>query len=111
MVERSKQRVTALTPQEEQVLMESGWKCWDYILQTISQGSPQELAAFVAQPEPFVLNKAETVISMSDQIPVWLKPDSGSRLMPRKVIQAANKATKGRKRRIDLVKAVQGRET
>ena len=111
MVERRKQRVTALTPQEEQVLMESGWKFWDYILQTISQGNPQELAAFVAQPERFVLNKAETVISMSDQIPVWLKPDSGSTLMPRKVIQAVHKARKGRKSRIDLVKAVQeGRE-
>jgi len=43
MVERSKQRVTALTPQEEQVLMESGWKFWDYILQTISQATLRSL--------------------------------------------------------------------
>ena len=76
LLERSKQRTTSLTPQEEQALMESGWKFWDYILQTISQGDPKDLALFVAQPERFALNKAETVISMSDQIPVWLKPDS-----------------------------------
>ena len=83
--------------------MEAGWKCWDYILQMVSQGDIRKLAGYVAQPERFSLNRRETVISMSDQIPVWLKPDSGETLMPRKVLQAAVKAQRGRKRRAVMV--------
>ena len=84
--------------------METGWKFFDFLLGLISQGDPSLLHDFVAQPERFVLDGAKTVISMSDQIPVWLKPDSGKQLMPRKVLQAAHQAHQSRKRRADLVK-------
>ena len=77
MVERSKQRTTSLSPEQERQRMEAGWRFWDWVLQLISTGNSKEMAEFVAQPERFCLNRLETVISMSDQIPVWLKPDSG----------------------------------
>jgi hypothetical protein len=106
MVERSKQRTTSLRPEEERHRMETRWRFWDWALQLISTGNSKELAAFVAQPERFCLNRHETVISMSDQIPVWLKPDSGKRLMPKSILQAAQQARRGRKSRKQLVRTV-----
>ena len=105
LVERAKQRTTGLSVQDEIRLMESGWRYWDYLLQVISQGDLEALGRLVAQPERFALNRQETVISMSDQIPVWLKPDSGKRLMPRKVLEAAASARKKRKTRAHMVEA------
>ena len=42
---------------------------------------------------------------MSDQVPVWMKADSGRRLMPTKQLQAASAARKARKRRAAAVAA------
>ena len=47
------------------------------------------------------MNARQIVISMSDQIPVWLKPDSGKMLAPRADIEKAQAAKKKRVRRSD----------
>ncbi len=95
-VERKKQRTTALTVQEEVALVEEGWQNFDYLLWKTGCCSPAELRDFVAQPERFVVNRQHTVISMSDQVPVWLKADSGKRLMPLKTFAAARQAKRRR---------------
>ena len=97
--ERSKQRTTAMSPEEERHIVESAWKYWDYLVGLIASGDSKKMASLVAQPERFVLNFRNTVISLSDQIPVWLKPDSGKVLVPKKLFKAAAKAAKQRKRR------------
>ena len=99
MIERSKQRVTGLTQEQEQAAMEKGWKFWDYILALIGQADAKQLSKFVAQPERFIMNRQHTVISASDQIPVWLKTDSAKPLMRKNKIDEAAVAQKARKRR------------
>ena len=96
-VERAKQRTTSLQPQEERQRMSEGWQHWDNMLYRAGCADPVELADWVAKPVQWVQNRENTVISMSDQIPVWLKPDSGKRLIPRSHIQ---KAAQQKKRRL-----------
>ena len=103
-VERAKQRTTSLQPQEERERMKEGWQHWDRQLFRAGCEAPVELADWVAKPVRWVENRENIVISMSDQIPVWLKPDSGKRLVPREQIQ---KATQQRKRRLRRKEAQQ----
>ncbi len=63
------------------------------------------LADWVGQPERFVLNREAVVISQSDQIPVWLKPDAGKPLMSQSV-QKSHRAAK-RMRKSRAAKAMQ----
>ena len=98
-VERSKQRTTALSTEQEVQLCNEGWAHFDRLLWQTGCAPYSYMKDYVSQPERFRLNSEETVISMSDQVPVWLKPDSGKRLMPRKMLQAAQKQRSQRKRR------------
>ena len=102
--ERAKQRTTSLTPAEEKARVVEGWQYWDRFLWLVGCADAAELKQFVNQPERFVVNRQACVISMSDQVPVWLKPDSGRRLMPRRELQHAAAARKLRKRREFAVK-------
>ena len=102
-VERSKQRTTALSVQQEIDLCEAGWAQFDKLLWRAGCGSPANMRDYVLQPERWILAKRSTVISMSDQVPVWCKPDSGKRLMPKAVLAAASKARAKRKRRWQAV--------
>ncbi len=108
-VERKKQRTTALTVQEEVGLVEEGWQNFDYLLWKTGCSSPAELRDFVAQPERFVVNRQHTVISMSDQVRVWLKADSGKCLMPLKTFAAVRQAKRRRTSR--AVAAASGEQT
>ena len=60
-------------------------------------GSSEDLDAWVAQPGQLVLNRRDTVITMSDQIPVWLKPEAGRVLISRRAQQGEHSARKRRK--------------
>ena len=112
LVERSKQRVTGLSSEEEKVLMEQGWRFWDYLLGILSQKDCKQLSAFVAQPERWILNRIQIVISMSDQIPVWLKADSKKVLLSKRKLDEAAADRQSRKRRKVLVEeARQGKAT
>jgi hypothetical protein len=98
LTERAKQRTTPLSQQEEVQRM-AGWQGWDRLLYLVAAGSEDDLADWVAQPAKFIDDRRDTVITMSDQVPVWLKPDSGKRLRPRAAIAAASKSRAERKRR------------
>jgi hypothetical protein len=95
-VERAKQRTTSLSPQEEIDRVEQGWKNWDQLLYKTGCAPAQDLVDWVAKPVQRAINRQETVISASDQILVWLKPDSGKRLVPKAQISAAQQAKKRR---------------
>ena len=97
--ERAKQRTTAMSEPEEIARMLGGWQAWDRMLWLIAFGDQADLADFVAQPAKLAEDRRETVITMSDQVPVWLKPDSGKSLRPRSQVVKANTARKQRKRR------------
>ena len=86
--------------------MEQGWKNWDQLLYRTGCAPAQDLVDWVAKPVQWVSNSQETVISASDQLPVWLKPDSGKRLVPKAQISAAQQA----KRRRVARKVVQHQE-
>ena len=101
-VERGKQRTTSLTVEEEIERMKSGWHNFDYLLYQSGCAKATELVDLVAQPVKWTSNRQEAVISMSDQIPVWLKPDSGKRLMPKAVVQEARLS---KKKRVSRAKA------
>ena len=103
MVERSKQCTAALSQAEEVMRMQAGWKYWDYVLQAVGGQNSAVLQEVVAQPEGFIVNRQNIVISLSDQTPVWLKPVSGKRLMPQTVLQAAHQAKKARRSRAAAV--------
>ncbi len=64
--ERKKQRTTAMTVEEEIQLCQEGWANFDHLLWKTGCAEAPVLKAFVAQPERFVLNRQNTVISMSD---------------------------------------------
>jgi hypothetical protein len=98
-IERSKQRQTPLTPAQEIERAERGWSHFDYILWLTGCADSPVLADWVGQPERFVLNREAIVISQSDQIPVWLKPDAGKALMSQSVQKAHRASKKGRKSR------------
>ena len=66
LVERSKQRTTALSQAEEVMRTQAGWKYWDYLLQAVGGQNSAALQDLVAQPERFIANRQHTVISLSD---------------------------------------------
>ena len=93
-IERAKQRQTPLTPAQEIERAERGWSHFDYILWLTGCADSPALANWVGQPERFVLNREHIVISQSDQIPVWLKPDAGKALFSQSLQKEHRAATK-----------------
>lgn len=91
-VERQKQRTTALTVEEEKKLCQEAWSYFDYVLWQTGCADAPDMAALVHQPERWLFNRQSTVITMSDQVPVWCRPDSGKRLVPAQAAQIAGKA-------------------
>ncbi|CAE7374010.1 unnamed protein product, partial [Symbiodinium necroappetens] len=73
---RACQQVKNLSPAEEKARMEVAWRIWDQTLQAAADPSGDQ-ALPVAEPHDFAANRAETAITLSDQIPVWLKPTPG----------------------------------
>ena len=98
-VERSKQRQTPLTVAQEVERVQRSWAHWDTILWLTGCADSPQLRDWVGQPERWVFNRENTVISMSDQIPVWLKPDAGKVLVHKSVGRASRQSAQQRKRR------------
>ena len=55
---------------------ERAWRLWDVLLQHTASPKPDQSLP-VADPEEWARHRQETVITMSDQIPAWLKPSPG----------------------------------
>jgi hypothetical protein len=106
-VERSKQRQTPLSVEQEVERVERGWAHWDTLLWLTGCADSPELKDWVGQPERWIFNRENTVISMSDQIPVWLKPDAGKVLTHKAVGRARRIASNHRKSRRDVAKGAE----
>ncbi|CAE6938002.1 unnamed protein product [Symbiodinium sp. CCMP2592] len=73
---RSCQQTANLSQEEEKARLESSWRLWDMLLEQAASPTPQPDLP-VASPEQWAPQRAETAITMSDQVPAWLKPTPG----------------------------------
>ena len=55
-----------------------GWRFFDQALSDVATQIPEQIV--VRDPHDFILHASETAITMSDQIPVWLKVEPGKLL-------------------------------
>ena len=99
MTERKKQRVSHLSKAEEIKRMEIGWQFFDQTLWIAMCGDARELSKFVLQPERWTLDRQDIVITLSDQIPVWLMPQVEKKLVHQKKVNAVWLASKARRKR------------
>ena len=56
------------------------------------------MLVWVAQAEEFVLSRAETALTFSDQIPVWLQPQAGKVLVRQDLVHQAAACRRAKKR-------------
>ena len=102
MLTRRKQRVTSLTKEQEGQLVMQGWACWDSLLWKIGCGSEEELKDYVADAARLCVKRKDTVVSLSDQIPVWIKCDGEKCLVRKSVTTEGRLAKRRRKSRVQV---------
>lgn len=73
---RSCQQTANLPPEEEKARLETAWRLWDVLLQQAASPKPDPHLP-VTDVEDWARHREETAITMSDQIPAWLKPSPG----------------------------------
>ena len=95
--ERQTNRSRQLSDEEEGRNLRSAWQFCDYLQWLTAKGSAEELGNFVAQPEQFVQRRSETAITLTDQIPVWLKVEAGSTLISENLLSAQREGKKRRR--------------
>ena len=74
------QRLIHIGVQEERQRVIDSWHAWDRVLSLAAFGSEEELAEVVLNPKDFIENRAQTVLSHSDQMPFWVKLVPGKQL-------------------------------
>ncbi|CAE7488170.1 unnamed protein product [Symbiodinium sp. CCMP2592] len=76
---RSCQQTANLSKEDEKARLDLSWRLWDLLLEQAASPTPQSDLP-VASPEQWTIKRAETAITMSDQVPAWLKPTPGKAL-------------------------------
>ena len=66
-------KLCILTMEEEQSRVQLGWSLWDRKMWIAGCAGQKELEKYVASAGAFIAHRAECVVGMSDQIPVWVK--------------------------------------
>ena len=87
--EKATNRATTLSQDETDRRLQAGWKWWDFMIWLAGCADSTTLAHWVAQAELFVLHRGETVITLSDQSPVWLRPEAARVLVSEAKSKAA----------------------
>ena len=87
--EKKTNRTTPLSQEEENRRMQAGWMWWDFMIWLAGCADSTALLRWVAQAEQFVLSRGETVLTFSDQIPIWLCPQAGKVLVRQRVVHQA----------------------
>ena len=85
------------------VSVQVGWHLFDQTLQAAASPEGSE-SLLVTEPFTWAANRANTVITMSDQIPVWLKPTPGKTLTSVLRLQVAAEQRKIRRQNKALSK-------
>ena len=73
--QRSSQQAQQLTAEDEKARLQVAWRLWD--ARGSSQPHPSKTDLPVSDVEAWVMDRKNTWITMSDQVPVWLKPAAG----------------------------------
>ena len=100
--DRKKQRTTALSTEEERVRVRQGWQHWDRLLWLAGCGKADDVKDHVLQPERWEVERRHAVISMSDQVPVWLMPAGDRKLVSQASVRKCGQARKRRASRAKL---------
>ena len=82
--DRQTDRVTDLSPEEEQRRMEDSWRMFDFVVSMVGGGDLQQLQHWVANPAFFAGDRRSTAVLFTDQVPVWLKVQAGNVLVSEK---------------------------
>ena len=93
--QRSCQRATNLSAEEERRRVVFGWRFFDQALADAASQDPDRIQ--VKDSQAFISRASETAIIMSDQIPVWLKVDPGKLLTSRLRLKLASEQRKMRR--------------
>jgi len=83
MEELMPSRTTSLTPDEELEGCINTWGMWDRVLWMAAFGNEKQLSTEIADPKTWDENKAQTVIVMEDEVPVWIKMGISKKVVPR----------------------------
>lgn len=82
--DRQTNRVTELSPEEEQRRMEDSWRLFDFVVSMVGGGDLEQLQHWVANPAFFAGDRRSTALVFTDQVPVWLKVQAGNLLVSEK---------------------------
>ncbi|CAE7504265.1 unnamed protein product [Symbiodinium natans] len=77
---RTSQQTANLKLEKEKARLETAWRLWDLLLQQAASPTANETLP-VRDFEAWVAHRQETAVTMSDQIPAWLKPSPGKVVM------------------------------
>ena len=101
--DRQTDRVTDLSPEEEQRRMEDSWRLFDFVVSMVGGGDLQQLQHWVANPAFFAGGRRSTAVLFTDQVPVWLKVQAGNVLVSEKKL---NNVREHKRRRTAVASAV-----
>ena len=104
--ERETNLQTSLSQSEEDRRLAKHWQLYDLLLWRAGCGSREDLQDYVAQPEQFIRNRRQTVLTFSDQIPVWLKPGGAGKVLQHRSVQRQVTLRRKRKRAGETVEPV-----
>ena len=104
--ERETNLQTPLSQSEEDRRLAKHWQLYDLLLWRAGCGSREDLQDYVAQPEQFIRNRRQTVLTFSDQIPVWLKPGGAGKVLQHRSVQRQASLRRKRKKAGETVEAV-----
>jgi hypothetical protein len=66
-------RLTNLSEEDEAMRVKLGWKLWNHKLWIAAFGTASQLQNMVQFVEPFMQNRPQLVIGISDQIAIWIR--------------------------------------
>ena len=90
---------TKLSPEQETEYLHKAWRFFDFLSWLVANGSVEELSDFFAMPEQFRQNYKSTALLFTDQIPVWLKVDSGATVISEEKLSNLRAGQKQRRAR------------
>ena len=104
--ERETNLQTTLSQSEEDRRLAKHWQLYDLLLWRAGCGSKEDLEEYVAQPDRFIEHRKKTVLTFSDQIPVWLKPGGAGKVLQHRSVQRQASLRRRRKKAGETVEAV-----
>ena len=96
--QRCSQQVQQLTAEDEKARLQVAWRLWDALLEAAASPTLREDLP-VSDVEAWLMDRKSTWITMSDQVPVWLKPAAGKMVTSLVRLKASKEQQKRRRER------------